>query len=50
MGSIQGRDIPKSLKIVLVAPHLALRLTRQSGHVAPESQMDVVFYWSCFED
>ena len=27
-GSIRGRDIPKSLKLILVAPRLALRLTR----------------------
>ena len=26
-GSIPGSDIPKSLKMVLAAPHLALRLT-----------------------
>ena len=29
-GSIPGRDIPKSLKMVLAAPRLALRLTGKS--------------------
>ena len=27
LGSIPGRDMPKSLKMVLAAPHLALRFT-----------------------
>ena len=30
VGSITGRDIPKSLKMVLAAPRSALRLTGQS--------------------